>query len=771
MKIIQQLMVAGLGISCALPILAQDSDSEAVSSDSIATNYVGDNYRIGIGYGSETHLTGEFFWAFAEQPDSAWVAEGWLGDGGAGGLKLNYHFLSNGVQAGLDEQGQPVYSDGTVRKLFLAADRNRYDDAKLSLGFGSEKNNRFWSVYGSKSITGERFIGQNISYQEQVVNGLVNNHTFTRTDTLETITDFYAHPYDWGVGVRFGRYLEDYLLRLRAGLDYESGDYDSSQLTAFAGLEKRFANSPHGISLRAEALRKDGDFEIDKNDFRVTAFWTWDFGSTFHPVSAYRNVQVERMPDPATLAPKEVVDVVQNRVTLDNASSFDLDSSRLNPPALAALDEVIASLGATRIAGDVLVVGHTCSLGTDAYNQALSERRARAVYDYLTANGVDPGLLRWEGQGESSPRYSNETEESRKRNRRVEISFTSEEEVIRKVPVGEGQPVTEWVQEAVPVEAAWIRRALRNPVVHKRTVDYYRINRVSENLIEGEPVVDNTGPAAVDDAYAVDQDSSGNLLPVLLNDSDAEGDGLTIVSLGSPAHGTAVISGDQVSYTPNEGYVGSDSFSYTIEDGYGGSASAMVSITVNRANTAPLAVDDQYQVDEASGENTLDVLANDSDPDGDTFSLSAVTPPAHGSATISGDVITYTPEPGFFGTDVFTYTIEDSLGLQATATVTITVRERNLPPVAVDDTAITRKNHAVVIDVLANDSDPNGDPLSVVEIIQSANKMGTVVINGDGTLSYDPMPGWWGGDSFQYRISDGRGGSAMATVVLTVTED
>jgi outer membrane protein OmpA-like peptidoglycan-associated protein len=658
-----------------VPAMAQENPETASGSESAATNYVGDNYRIGIGWDSETDLTGEFFWAFGEQPDSAWIAEGWLGDS-AGGLKLNYHWLSGGVQDGVDAAGNPVFTDGKIRKLFIAADQNEFDDAKVSLGFGSERNNRFWSVYGSKSITGDRYLGQSVVLTNQVVTGIINNHPFTRTDTLQTITDFYAHPYDFGVGARYGHYFEDSLLRLQGGLDYEWGDYDTSQATLFAALEKRFADSPHGIALRAEALHKSGDFETDDDDFRVTAFWTFEFGESFRPATAYRDVEVSRAPDPDSIPTKDVVEMVQNRITLENASSFDLDRFTLNPAALDALKRVIADITNTRIVGDIQIVGHTCSLGSDEYNQALSERRAKTVYDFLASHNVDPSRLKWEGHGEREPRYSNDTEESRKQNRRVEITFLAETEVVRQVPVGEGEPVKEWVQEKVPVEAAWIRRALRNPVMHKRSVDYYHYNRVTENQWQGDPVIANVGPNAVNDTFQVNKGSSSNALSVLANDTDPEGDTLTIVSVTNPAHGTVSISGGALSYTPNPGYLGTDMFQYTIKDTYGAQDSATVSVTV-------------------VGDNDL--------------------------------------------------------------------------PVAVDDFAVTAKNTAVTINVLANDSDPNSDPLTIIGIIQPENKMGTVTINGDGTVTYDPMPGWWGGDSFQYVVSDGRGGEATATVTMDVT--
>ena len=200
----------------------------------------------------------------------------------------------------------------------------------------------------------------------------------------------------------------------------------------------------------------------------------------------------------------------------------------------------------------------------------------------------------------------------------------------------------------------------------------------------------------------------------------------------------------------------------------GGSASADVSILIERLNEGPVAADDQFIVMGDTFSNMLDVLGNDSDPDGDDFSIVLVTTPLHGTASINGDMASYTPNPGYVGNDSFSYTIEDSFGAQDIAQVSITVEAANHAPIAMDDAATTAKNTPVIIDLLANDSDPDGDSIMIVEIIQAEHKMGFVVNNGDGTVTYTPMAGWWGGDSFQYRISDSRGATATATVTLIV---
>ena len=137
--------------------------------------------------------------------------------------------------------------------------------------------------------------------------------------------------------------------------------------------------------------------------------------------------------------------------------------------------------------------------------------------------------------------------------------------------------------------------------------------------------------------------------------------------MGAPAHGTASIVGNRVSYTPAPGYSGSDSFSYSIADGRGGTANASVSITVT-SNNPPVARDDTFQVSQHFTD--LDVLANDSDPDGDSLTIVAVTQPLSGSVAINADgkSLRYTM-PFSFNRTTFTYTISDGHGGTATATV------------------------------------------------------------------------------------------------------
>jgi VCBS repeat-containing protein len=194
-------------------------------------------------------------------------------------------------------------------------------------------------------------------------------------------------------------------------------------------------------------------------------------------------------------------------------------------------------------------------------------------------------------------------------------------------------------------------------------------------------------------------------------------------------------------------------------------------------NEAPVAGDDAYTVAE---DNTLTVatpgvLDNDTDADGHPLTANLVTGPAHGSLTLNADgSFSYTPDSNFNGTDTFTYVANDGRDDSNVATVSITINPIADPPVAVDDADSTTIDTAVVVDVLANDSDPDGDSLNIVvpdpdgPAITTAN--GGSVTSDGAAVTYTPPPGFMGTDTFSYTVSDGNGGTDTATVEVDVSE-
>jgi len=206
-------------------------------------------------------------------------------------------------------------------------------------------------------------------------------------------------------------------------------------------------------------------------------------------------------------------------------------------------------------------------------------------------------------------------------------------------------------------------------------------------------------------------------------------------------------------------------------------------------NQAPVAGDDTATTSEDTAV-TIDVLANDSDADGDGLTVQSVGAAANGSVVINGDsTVTYTPAPNFFGGDSFTYTISDGAGGVDTASVAVTVLPVNDPPVALDDTGSTDEDTTTLIDLLINDTDVDGDTLTLLSIngqaavvdVPIALPSGALVTQQfGGAVLYDPNGafealniGGSAGDSFTYVVGDGNGGtdSAVATITLAGVDD
>ncbi|WP_162276021.1 Ig-like domain-containing protein, partial [Roseimaritima ulvae] len=254
---------------------------------------------------------------------------------------------------------------------------------------------------------------------------------------------------------------------------------------------------------------------------------------------------------------------------------------------------------------------------------------------------------------------------------------------------------------------------------------------------------------------------------VLSNDVDNDGDTLTAVLVAGPSDGTLSLQPNGgFTYTPDAGFAGTDTFTYQADDGLAVSNTATVSITVTPSNRPPVAEDDRASTDEDQLV-VIDILANDSDPDGDAITLLRVTQPTHGTTVVNADSsVTYVPNDNFQGSDEFLYSISDGNGGSNSAVVTVTVNPVNDAPTANDDSASTDEDTAVTINVLANDADIDGDSLSIASVGQPAN--GTASVNEDGTITYTPAANFNGVDGFSYSISDGNGGSDSAVVTVTV---
>jgi len=289
------------------------------------------------------------------------------------------------------------------------------------------------------------------------------------------------------------------------------------------------------------------------------------------------------------------------------------------------------------------------------------------------------------------------------------------------------------------------------------------------------PVANNDGVIEVEPSIAEE-------ILILNNDTDADGnatiDVTSVTIITPPANGTAIPNATTgaVTYT-NDGTTGPDSFTYNISDDNGAQsisdATVDIDVVVDPAPTCNGATLELTQ----DTSTIFDVSANATAGGSKTLNLSTVatpTLPTNGTLAIDGTtgVITYTPNAGYFGPDLFTYTVADSSKTCTEGSVDISVLSSNTAPVAVDDNEITTTttavNTALNIDVKANDTDDDDLANSTVTITNQPLN-GSANVETDGTVTYTPATGYSGAASFTYNLTDAGGLQSLnATVSATV---
>ncbi|MDH3598298.1 MAG: Ig-like domain-containing protein, partial [Candidatus Tectomicrobia bacterium] len=282
-----------------------------------------------------------------------------------------------------------------------------------------------------------------------------------------------------------------------------------------------------------------------------------------------------------------------------------------------------------------------------------------------------------------------------------------------------------------------------------------------------------------------DSDSNGTIDPATVDLDPATPGRQTTFSVAGQGTFTADDAGN-VTFTPVTGFIGTSTIPYTVNDNEGltsNVANIAVTVVTTPGNIPPVAVNDSATTP-FNTPVTLPVTDNDSDSDGAvdpaTVDLDPATPGRQTTFSVAGQGtftaddagnVTFTPEPIFAGISSIPYTVNDNDGLTSNlAAIRITVDPvpGNIPPVAVDDSGTTTPNTPVTIPVLVNDSDPDGDPLTVTLLTQPPS--GTATINPDNTITYTPAPDTVGPVMFPYTITDGRGGFATAVVTVNLTD-
>ena len=272
-------------------------------------------------------------------------------------------------------------------------------------------------------------------------------------------------------------------------------------------------------------------------------------------------------------------------------------------------------------------------------------------------------------------------------------------------------------------------------------------------------------PVAKDDMAQTSEDTNVTI-DVLANDSDADGNSeLNITSITKPAHGEAHLNNGKIDYSPYSNFNGVDSFVYTLTDPLGAEVNATVHVVVADVNDAPVLSDIADHTIKEDVPNPLQIQLNATDADDDNLTMSvSVDDNSKVTAEINGDTLTITPKPNMNGAVTITVTVSDGKGGTVSKTFTLNITPVNDAPVAVDDDlpAIS-SNASAILDVLKNDTDVDGDTLTITNI--STPNSGSAVVE-NGKIKYTPVADFNGTVTFTYTISDGN-----ATDTATVTFD
>ncbi len=284
----------------------------------------------------------------------------------------------------------------------------------------------------------------------------------------------------------------------------------------------------------------------------------------------------------------------------------------------------------------------------------------------------------------------------------------------------------------------------------------------------------NDPPVANDQGRATPEDTPTGFFALAVSDPDNTLAELTCDCLVPPSHGTVVRGPDHtVNYTPDPDFAGIDTFTYEVCDPDGLCDTATVTVEVSAANDNPVV----SASDQITPEDTpIAFPVVHSDPDDDSLSCTA-SDPAHGSVSpASGTVLppypaaemlTYTPDPGFFGVDQIVITCNDGQGGTDSVTVEITVTPVNDPPLAQDQTRTTSEDTETGFFALLI-SDPDNTLSELSCDCQVPPSHGTVVRGPDHTVNYIPDPDFSGQDTFRYEVCDPSGLCDTATVDVDV---
>ena len=287
----------------------------------------------------------------------------------------------------------------------------------------------------------------------------------------------------------------------------------------------------------------------------------------------------------------------------------------------------------------------------------------------------------------------------------------------------------------------------------------------------------NHPPVATGESYSIEEDGvldSDNVGGLTENDTDPDGDALFVALREAPTHGTLELEGSHFRYRPDPDYFGPDAFDYAVSDGDQSSEPVSASIDVQAVNDAPQAQTDRYLVERNGSLQVVaaeGVLANDSDVEGQALTVELDAGTSHGALDLHADgSLTYVPDAEFTGRDEFAYRVSDGEESALGRAIIDVASSGNQRPVAVGEAYAIAEDSVLdtrqLESLLANDVDPEGQPLSLV-VLQSP-PTGMLEVLPGGHVRFVPERNAVGDVSIPYAVSDGELESLPVEVRITL---
>lgn len=288
----------------------------------------------------------------------------------------------------------------------------------------------------------------------------------------------------------------------------------------------------------------------------------------------------------------------------------------------------------------------------------------------------------------------------------------------------------------------------------------------------------NDAPDVVGETISINEDEIQTIstAALLANDSDVDNPhaDLRIVavdSLGAATHGTVTLNANgTISYVPDADYFGPAQFTYTVSDGAGGFNVGTADLNIAAVNDAPRLQGESTTTDEDQilHISKASLLANDHDVDNpdSALAITGVSNASHGTVSMVGTEIVFTPDLNYNGAASFSYTVSDGVGGTSIATVSLTINSVNDAPVVNDELLIGKRDHTYTLSqaaLLSNDTDvetPRAN-LTIVEVKNVQN--GTATLNADHSVTFVPNAGYAGRGTFEYVVQDADGGQTTGT--------